>query len=167
LAKYEKRKVIFKFYEENFVQIQEEMTVEISKVISNDLKTFNSLKQNLNIIDNSNGKNINSAIAKYTSTIRNIFEVMTDYFDSKNFLSKEFLFLNYMSTSGNFPMFKYFTNFELSRMKISPSGMIEVKSQKEQMLIIGGFVIIRILLINIIFEFYKNELKAGKQTSAK
>lgn len=158
---------MFKFYEENYVRIEQNLTAEVLKSVTGHLKAFNSLKQNLNIVDNLNGKNINSAISKYTFTIRNIFESMIDYFDSRDFLNEEFLFLNYMCTSGNFPMLKYFTNFELARIKIVPSGMIEVKSVKEQMLIVGGFVIVRILLINIIFKFYKNELKQGKQSSAK
>jgi hypothetical protein len=159
--------VLFKFYEDNYTAINNELTQEILKTIQPHLKSFNSLKQNLNIVDNTTEKNINSAISKYTYTIRAIFESMTDFFQSKNFLSKEFVFLSYMGTSNSFPMFKYFSNFELSRIKIKPSGMIEIKNFKEQMIIIGGFIIIRILLLNIIFEFYRNENNLNKPTSAK
>lgn len=128
------------------------------KVITPSLKHFKNLKQNLNFIENS-GLNVNLAISKYSQTILNIFESMNDYFSKCNYNNIEFLFLNHMSTNGNFPMKGYFTDFELRRLKIKQNGMIQIKSERQQLLIIGGFVLIRILLVNIIFKVYKNEVR--------
>ena len=72
-----------------------------------------------------------------------------------------------MSTSGNFPMKNYFTDFELSRLSISQIGQIKIKSERQQRLIIGGFILIRILVMNIIFKFYENEIKIQGDAGAR
>jgi hypothetical protein len=153
-----KRKIIYQYYKDEYVNIKNNITLDILKVITPHLKNFKNIKQNLNFIE-VNGKNINLAISKYSQTILNIFDSMIDFFSKSNYNNTEFLFLNYMSTSGNYPMRNYFTDFELTRLTITQTGQIKIKSERQQRLIIGGFILIRVLVMNIIFKFYENEIK--------
>lgn len=150
--------MIYEFYREKYRKLSDNLTKEVMKVITPSLKAFKNLKQNLNFIENS-GLNVNLAISKYSQTILGIFDSMNDFFSKCDYNDIVFVFLNCMSTSRNFPMKNYFTDFELRRLKIHANGMIQIKSEREQLLIVGGFVLVRILLVNIIFKLYKNEVR--------
>ena len=137
----------------------------MSGIIGLHLKNFNLLKQDLNIFDSTtNGNNISNAINKYTHTIRLIFDSLIEYFTKRNFKNQEFLFLMYMCIPGSFPMKGYFTDFELSRIFISQMGKLSISNVKQQLLIIGGFFIVRLLLIRIIFAYYRNQIKQRGHT---
>ena len=56
-------------------------------------------------------------------------------------------------------MKKYFSKFELNRIIIDTEGCYYKQKHHETLMIIGGFIIIRILLLNIIFkiDIHKND----------
>lgn len=159
-----KKETIFKFYTNFFEILSDNLAIEMFEKISPHLKSFQNIKQDLNILNNEdNRKNIGSTISKYNTTIKNIFESLTELFLKKKENSPEFMFLARMTSNGSFPMKKYFTDFELSRIEISYNGVLKIKSEKQQFMIIGGFIIVRILLIKIIFEIYLSEMRKNGQ----
>jgi hypothetical protein len=159
-----KKETVYKFYDNFYQTITDNLAIEMFETISPDLKSFQNIKQDLNILNqDENRKNIGTAIAKYNQTIRNIFESLTDLFSKKKFNSPEFMLLSRLSTNCSYPKKKYFTDFELSRIDISCSGMLKLKSERQQLMIFGGYLIIRILLMRIIFEIYSSEMVKNGQ----
>ena len=132
---------------------------EVKEAISEDLEQFLMIRQNLNILkkQNEHVSNLNNSINKYIITIKNIFESLTDFYRKKQSREDLFLFMMYMTQSGSFPKTNYFFDFELVRLNITPTGMIKIRSEREQYLIVGGFFIVRVLLRDIIFKHYSIE----------
>lgn len=64
-----------------------------------------------------------------------------------------------MSENGYYPLKNYFSLFELTRMHINSEGCYYKQKQFETFMIIGGFFIVRTLLLKIIFkiEIHKGE----------
>lgn len=151
------RKITYDFYSQSYKSIESDFLNEINQNIEIHLKKLTSMNLKLDFVNNTDSLSIIAIISKYLGIIRDIFDSMTDHFKSIPFMNPLFLFFFYMSTSGHFPKKKYFTDFELIRVSITSCGMLVNCSYRQKILIIGGFVIVRILLLKLIFVGSKYE----------
>ena len=145
------------FYNESYSKIVSSIIEDIKPLIDVEINELLKNRQNMSIIRgySEHIPNLSIAIKIFINSIDRIFEILFDFYNKMNYQDNIFLFLVYMSRSSNFPMEDYFSDFELSRLTISSSGLLKIRKSNEEFMIIGGFIIVRILLHKIIFENYK------------
>ena len=145
------------FYNKSYLKIVSSTLKDLKPLIDVEINDLLKKRQNLSIIrgHSEHIKNLSVAIKIYINSIDRIFEILFDFYNKVNYQDNIFLLLVYMSKSSYFPMEDYFSDFELSRLTISSSGLLKIRHSNEEFMIIGGFIIVRMLLHKIIFENYK------------
>lgn len=118
-------------------------------------------------MDGASNVNVNSIISKYVLVIRELLSLMLDYFASMDFLHPVYLLLHYMFSEEGSAMRGYFSQFELARVRLTESGSLELEKTEQQILLIGGLVLVRVVLLEVVFKFYKQQSAQGNSAPAK